>query len=299
MSRWILTAAATALAATPALADALKGKPGATEILAKAPADAWFQPDPEQLLYIELERGRVVVLLPKTLAPNHVKQVKALARSGFYDGLSFYRVIDGFVAQGGDPFEERPVAAPAVKALKAEFEQKPPEDFAFEKLPDEDGYAPEVGFADGMPVGRDPSTGAVWGLHCAGAFAFGRNDARDTASTEFYVALQPQRYLDRNMTVFGRVIFGMDLLQALRRISPPEKKTDDIGDRIRSIRVAADVPEAERTRIEVLRTDTETFRAYAGSKRNRPEAFFYFRPDHVDVCQLQIPTRAPKEPPAR
>lgn len=287
------------ITATGAGAEALKGKPGATEILAASPADAWFTPDPEHLLYIELERGRVVVLLSSDLGQNHVRQVQSLARQGFYDGLSFYRVIDGFVAQGGDPFEERAVEKPAVKALKAEFEAPAPKDFAFEKLPDDDGYAPEVGFAGALPVGRDPATGTVWGLHCAGAFALGRNDARDTASTEFYVALQPQRYLDRNMTVFGRVIFGMDLLQALRRVSPPEKKTDDLGDKILSIRLAADVPEAERTRLEVLRTDTDTFRAYAASKRNRPEAFFVFRPDYVDVCQLQIPVRAPKSAAAR
>lgn len=297
MVRAVLMTTAFALAAaTPAGADALKGKPGATEILAQSPASAWFSPDPEHLLYIELERGRVVVLLPAQTAPNHVRQVKALARQGFYDGLSFYRVIEGFVAQGGDPFEERPVAKPAVKTLKAEFEEQPPEGFAFEKMPDEDGYAPEVGFSGGLPYGRDVSTGAVWGLHCTGAFAFGRNDARDTASTEFYIALQPQRYLDRNMSVFGRVIFGMELLQGLRRVNPPASKADDIGDAIRAIRVAADVPESERTRLEMLRTDTETFRAYVESRRNRPEAFFHFRPDYIDICQLPIPVRAPKAP---
>lgn len=294
MLRKLMILCAAASMAGPAHADALKGKLGATEILQKSAPSDWTAPDPEQTLYIELERGRVIVLLSSDLAQGHVAQVKALARQGFYDGLSFYRVIEGFVAQGGDPFEKKPVSKPALPKMKAEFEETPKENFRFEALPDEDGYAPAVGFANSLPVGRDPTKNAAWHLHCAGAFAFGRNDARDSASTEFYVTLQPQRYLDRNLTVFGRVIFGMEHLQALRRVAPPEKPTDDIGEKILAIRVAADAPEAQRTRLEVLRTDTETFRAYAESKRNRPEAFFYYRPDHLDICQLTIPVRAAK-----
>lgn len=251
-------------------------------------------PDPENTLYIELERGRVVVMLAPDLAKAHVAQVKALTRLRFYDGLSFYRVIEGFVAQGGDWTSKKPFGKPARPTMKAEFDETPPKDFNFVPLPDEDGYAPQVGFAKSLPVGADPANNKVWHLHCAGAFAFGRNDGRDTASTEFYVTLQPQRYLDRNLSVFGRVIAGMEHLQALRRVNPPEKEGDDIGEKIVAFRLAADVPEEQRTRLEVLRSDTETFKAYVESKRNRPEAFFHFRPDHVDVCQLSVPVRAAK-----
>ncbi len=285
----LVLAALAALAPGLARADALAGKASPADILASAAAEDWRAIDPEQMLVIELERGRIVVALSPELAPRHVEQVKKLARAKFYDGLSFYRVIDGFVAQGGDPFEERAIGK-AKKSLKAEFETKAGAD-AFSALPDVDGFAPQSGFMASLPVGHDPETTTYWGLHCAGAFAFGRSDERDTASTEFYIALQPQRYLDRNMSVFGRVIDGMDHVQAIRRVNPPESKDDDIGEKIVSFRVAADLPEAERPAFEILDSARPLFAAYAESRRNRPEAFFHFRPNHLDVCQFAVPVR--------
>ena len=293
LNRTLIVAAGAAILSAPARADEIKGKPGASEILAASSAGDWAAPDPENTLYIDLERGgRVVVLLAPDLAKAHVAQVKALARLHFYDGLSFYRVIEGFVAQGGDWTGKKPFGKPAKSKMKAEFDEARSGTLAFDALPDEDGYAPQVGFSNSLPVGFDPASGKVWHLHCAGAFAFARDDGRDTASTEFYVALQPQRYLDRNLTVAGRVIFGMEHLQALRRVNPPEKEGDDVGEKIVAFRVAADVPQDQRVKLEILKSGTPTFAAYVEAKRNRPEAFFYYRPDHVDICQLAVPVCA-------
>ena len=209
----ILTLFAAAMAATPAFADALDGKKSSAEILAGTRLEDWRTIPAEEMLVIKLERGRVTIALSPALAPRHVAQVKKLARAGFYDGLSFYRVIDGFVAQGGDPFGEKPIGK-ARKSLKAEFETAG-DRIDFAPLPDADGYAPIAGFIGAIPAGHDAAAGTFWHLHCAGAFAFGREDGRDTASTEFYIALQPQRYLDRNLSVFGRVIDGMDAADAI------------------------------------------------------------------------------------
>lgn len=280
---------AAALAATPALADALEGKKSAAEILGETTAEDWRTIPAEETLVIELESGRVTIALSPALAPKHVEQVKKLAREGFYDGLSFYRVIDGFVAQGGDPFGEKKIRK-AKKSMKAEFETAR-DDIAFAALPDVDGFAPVSGFVGGIPAGHDGKSETYWHLHCAGAFAFGREDGRDTASTEFYITLQPQRYLDRNMSVFGRVIDGMEHLQMLRRVNPPESKDDDIGEKIISIRVGADIPEAERETWEILDSARPVFAVYAEARRNRPEAFFHFRASHLDVCQLPVPVR--------
>lgn len=280
---------AAALAATPSLADAIEGAKSGAEILAETTAEDWRAVLAEETLVIQLESGTVTVALSPSLAPNHVKQVKKLTREGFYDGLSFYRVIEGFVAQGGDPFGERNIRK-AKKIMKAEFETAG-DNIDFAALPDADGYAPVSGFIGSIPAGHDEKTRTYWHLHCAGAFAFGREDGRDTASTEFYIALQPQRYLDRNLSVFGRVIDGMEHLQALRRVEPPETKTNDIGDKIVSVRIAADIPEPERTNWEILDSARPAFKAYVESRRNRPEGFFYFRPNHVDACQLPVPVR--------
>ncbi len=287
----LLTAACANNTAIDVATDALEGTRSPAQIVEEsAPAD-WRVLDPENMLVIELERGRVVIALSDTLAQNHVSQVKALAREGFYDGLSFYRVIDGFVAQGGDVFETREIKN-AETSLAAEFEEIVGDTFPFDALSLVDGYAAEIGFSQSLPVGRDPETNSAWHLHCTGAFAFGRTNERDSASTEFYIALQPQRYLDRNLSVFGRVVEGMEHLQALRRVAPAQTPEDDTGETILSMRVAADLPEGERPALEIMRSDTQTFTEYVESRSNRPEEFFYFRPDHVDVCAIAIPVRA-------
>ncbi len=288
MIRLLMTAIVASLT-TPAFADALPDKKSGAEILAGTVAEDWRTIPAEETLVIELDRGKVTIALSPALAPRHVKQVKTLAREGFYDGLSFYRVIDGFVAQGGDPFGEKKIRK-AKKLMKAEFENAG-DDIPFAALKDADGFAPASGFVGSLPAGHDEKTGTFWHLHCAGAFAFGREDGADTASTEFYIALQPQRYLDRNMSVFGRVIDGMEHLQALRRVEPPESKDDDIGEKIVSFRIAADVPEAERETFEILDSARPAFAAYAEARRNRPESFFHFRPNYLDVCQMPAPVR--------
>lgn len=280
--------AETSAPADTAEADAPKRGPG--QIIAESAPEDWRALDPENLLVIELERGRVVVALSEKLAQNHVSQMKALAREGFYDGLSFYRVIDSFVAQGGDVFETREIKT-AKKNLTAMFDQPLTAEMGFAPIKDVDGYAAQVGFIDGQPAGADEAGTTVWGLHCAGAMAMARENEKDTGGTEFYITLQPQRYLDRNLTVFGNVVDGMEHLQALRRVAPAQTPEDDLGETILSIRVGVDLPESERPALEMLRTNSATFSAYVESRRNRPEEFFYYRPDHVDVCALTIPVR--------
>ncbi len=263
-------------------------KRGPGQIVAESAPEDWRVLDPENLLVIELERGRVVVALSKKLAQKNVAQIKALAREGFYDGLSFYRVIDGFVAQGGDVFETRETKTVA-KTVAGEFDEPLTAEMEFTPIKDVDGYAERVGFIDSEPVGAEGDI--VWKLHCTGAMAMARNNERDSGGTEFYIALQPQRYLDRNLTVFGHVVEGMEHVQLLRRVAPPESEDDDIGEEIVSMRVAADLPEGERPRLEILRADTQTFVDLVESRRNRPEDFFYHRPGHVDICALNIPVR--------
>ena len=290
MKSMALAAVVAALGASQAFADALEGKPSSADILAASTPSDWRTLDPENLLYIELERGRVVVALSGELAQDHVAQVKTLAREGFYDGLSFYRVIEGFVAQGGDLFSDRDTGT-AAETMKAEFDEPLTDAIVFTPLPDADGYAARIGFVDGLPAGVDAQGAAVWHLHCAGAFAFGRNEGRDTAATEFYITLQPQRYLDRNLTVFGRVVEGMEHVQALRRVAPAQTPEGDLGETIVSIRIAADLPQGERKPLEMLDPSTQTFAAYVEARRNRPEAFFYHRPDYIDICQIPMPVR--------
>ena len=285
------TAIATCFSLSSLYADELEGKRGPGQIIEESAASDWRALDPENLLVIELERGQVIVALSTALAQSHTEQMKALAREGFYDGLSFYRVIEGFVAQGGDVLETREIKT-AAKSLTALFDEPLPGAPArFDAIKEHDGYAARVGFIDGQQAGMDATGKNVWHLHCTGAIAMARGNEKDTGSTEFYIALQPQRYLDRNLTVFGHVVDGMEHVQALRRVAPAQSPEDDLGEMIISIRVAADLPEAERPALEILRSGSETFSDYVESRRNRPEGFFYHRPDYVDVCALSVPVR--------
>lgn len=287
----LLLAAACTKEQAPPESPVVKRAPA--DIIAESAPEDWRALDPENLLVIELERGRVVVALSRHLAQNHVTQIKALAREGFYDGLSFYRVIDGFVAQGGDALETREIKS-AQKTIKAMFDQPLTADMIFTALKDADGYAAKTGFLDSQPAGVNAGETVIWGLHCTGAMAMARNIEKDTGGTEFYITLQPQRYLDRNLTVFGHVIDGMEHLQALRRVEPPQTADGDMGETILSMRVGADLAGDRRPVMEILRSDTATFAAYAESRRNRPEDFFYHRPDYLDVCALTVPVRKTK-----
>lgn len=273
------------------------------EILAASPATDWRQPDPENLLYLELARGRVIIELAPAFAPAHVANIRALARSRFWDGLAFYRAQDNFVVQfgdadGDDPKKARPLGS-ARPQLPAEF-RRDSAGLAFERLPDADGWAPEVGFVDGFPVARDPRAGHAWLAHCYGAVGAGRGNADDSSTgAELYVVIgQSPRQIDNNITVVGRVLLGMEWLSTLRRGPPPLGFYEQARERtpIRSIRVAADVPERQRTRLEVLRTDSRTFRDATEARRNRVDDFYKRPAGHIDLCNVPVPVRLTETP---
>jgi peptidylprolyl isomerase len=126
----------------------------------------------------------------------------------------------------------------------------------------------------------------------------GRDTASDSGGgTELYVVIgQAPRHLDRNVTLLGRVIQGMELLSELPRgtggLGFYEKASQRVP--IKSIRVAADVPAGERTALEVLRTDTPLFQDLIESRRNRHEEWFQYQAGHIELCAVPIPVRTPK-----
>src|SRR5580692_2595291 len=153
--------------------DAPKQKaPIMSEVLSNSSPSDWRRLDPENTLYMELASGRVVIELAPAFAPNHVANVKALARERYFDGLAIVRVQDNYVAQWADPNAEKPEKARKIqhahKTLPAEFDRALDRTLPFSTLPDRDVYAPEVGFSGGFPIARDPGTGKMWLVHCYG-----------------------------------------------------------------------------------------------------------------------------------
>ncbi len=271
----------------------LEGKRSPGEIVAAAPDAAWRAVDPDDLLIIELETGRVVIELSSHLAQGQVTQMKGLAREGYFDGMPFHRVIENFVAQAGDVTADRvPETVPLT--IPGEFDEPAPDGLPFTPLGNPDGYAPEAGFIDGMPAARDPQTGTVWLTHCTGALAFGRDDAPDSAGTEFYIMLQPHRYLDRNLSVFGRILRGSEHIQALPRVTSYAFDTPQGGSEpaiIERLTLASALPEDDRPRLEVFDTGHPLFADLLDARRNRPEGFWVYRPDHIGLCAMPIPVR--------
>src|ERR1700731_772580 len=182
------------------------------DVLAASSAADWRALDPSNTLYLELPSGRVVIELAPQFAPHHVANVQALARGHYFDGLWIMRAQDNYVVQWGDPDGKKPVGA-AHRTLGSEFE-RPLRGLSIMRFPDPDTYAPEVGFVDTFPIAADPAIGRAWLVHCYGMVGAGRdNDVDSGGGTELYVVIgQAPRHLDRNVTLLGRVVAGIELL---------------------------------------------------------------------------------------
>jgi peptidylprolyl isomerase len=263
------------------------------DLLTTSRPQDWRQPDPDNTLYLQLATGRVVIELAPRVAPRHVANIKTLVRAHYFDGLAIVRVQDNYVVQWADPDHHRPVPA-GVTMVAPELTALPGADARFEALPDQDLYAREVGFLDGFPAGRDPHSHTAWLAHCYGMVGVGRDDPPESDGTEMYAVIgHAPRQLDRNVALVGRVLKGMELLSSLPRGSgemgfyvPPEPVVP-----IESMRVASDLAEAERTSLEVLRTESLTFKAVLDQRRNRREAWFKYNPEHIELCNVPLPVR--------
>lgn len=273
--------------------------PGA--VLAAASDDEWRLLNAENTLYLTLDTGTVVIELMPELAPNHVANTKALVRQGVFDGTQFYRVLDGFVAQGGPLFEsedELPPLSSGAYSIAAEFTYSGDLPDAYVAFDEADGYADQTGYLHSFPVGLDLSSNESWLLHCYGALGMGRSNELDTGGTALYIVNGPaQRYLDRNTTVFGRVVDGMAHIQALKRSAELDGPVDLTGHNlIKSIRVAADLPAADRMAIEVLDSSSAAFAKLLKSRQNRSGEWFVHQHDYMDACGVPIPVRRQPKP---
>ena len=268
--------------------------PTMAEILAASTEADWRPADPEHTLYVDLPGGRVVIELAPRFAPLHVANIGTLAHSHYYDHLSIVRVQDDYVVQWGDPENRHPVPE-GLRKVAPEFDTAMWPGMPFTRLKDGDVYAPEVGLSDGFPAARAPKLGLTWLAHCYGMVGVARDlDVESGSGAELYVVIgHAPRHLDRNVALVGRVLQGMELLSALPRggaemgfYNKSEKPVP-----IQAVRLATDVPPAERLALEVMRTDTPAFAALIEARRNRPEEFFKVPAGHIDLCNVPIPVR--------
>lgn len=296
----LLTALLALSLAAPAFAQEVAKPRTMQEILEASKPTDWRTLDPARTLYMDLDSGRVIIELAPEFAPAHVANIRALAKSGYWNGMSINRSQDNFVVQWGDPAEEekdrKPLGKNAKEKLPVEF-TRPTKGLAFTALPDRDGWAPEVGFSAGFPAARDPQEGVAWLAHCYGVVGAGRNNEPDSSNaSELYVVIgQSPRQLDRNITTVGRVVQGMELLSVLPRGTGPLGFYEKAEQRapIKSVVLAANLKKAQRTPLQVLRTDTPLFAELVEARRNRRDDFYKRPAGHIDVCNVPLPVRAP------
>lgn len=292
MTRWlaIMIVPALAWAAQPpakplSLADILQ---------ASAPAE-WRDLDPQSTMYMDLPAGRVVIEMAPDYAPANVEAIRKLVRDRYFDGSFVIRSQDNYVVQWARPEGDERQKAMAKVKVKGEFDRAIDRKLEFTKLAYPDTYAPEVGFSGGFAVARDDKRGRAWLVHCYGTVGVGRDNEADSGNgTELYAVIgQSPRGLDRNITVVGRVVRGIELLSVIPRgpgvMGFYEKASDYVP--IRSVRLAADLPESERLNLEVLRTDSATFRTVVETRANRHEEWFKDPVGRVGVCNVPLPVR--------
>ena len=163
------------------------------------------------------------------------------------------------------------------------------------RLPDADGWAAQVGFSNGFPAARDPAEGKAWLAHCYGMVGAGRDVASDSSNgTSLYVVTgQSPRMLDRNITVVGRVVDGIELLTVLPRGTGPLGFYEDPAQNvpIASVKLASEVPPAQRSPLQLLRTDSATFTELVESRRNRRDEWYKRPAGHIDLCNVPLPVR--------
>jgi len=268
--------------------------PSLSQILDRSPASHWRAIDPARTLYLDLPAGRVIIELAPGFAPNPVANIVTLVRQHYFDGLAVVREQEDYVAQWADPDGKRDFGT-AKRALKAEFDRPYTRALPFTSLPDPDTYAPHVGFTDGFPVARDPASQRTWLVHCYGMVGAGRDVGADSGSgAELYAVIgQAPRQLDRNITLVGRVLSGMESLSSLPRgtgelgfYKTPAERTP-----VLAVRLAADLPSAQRTPLEALRTDSATFATLVHNRRFRQDVWYKRPAGHIDVCNMPLPVR--------
>ncbi|MCX7587437.1 peptidylprolyl isomerase [Phenylobacterium sp. 58.2.17] len=278
----LLTAAVLAMAA-PAAAQAPAAKSPAAP--AAPSAGDWRTPNPDDLLVIDTNKGRIIVEMLPEVAPAHVQRVKELARAGFYDGRTFFRVIDEFMAQTGDP-EDRGTGGSDKPDLTQEFLFRLGADAGFVQAADQN--VAQVGFIKSLPVkSQSPMLMAMtadgkisaWPLYCPGVAAMARGQGEDSANSQFFLMRHTYPSLERRYTGWGRVVAGLDVVRAIKvgePVAPPQDKMD-------KVRILADIPASERPKVRVIDPNSAWFKAEIESVRARMG-------ENFSVCEIKVPS---------
>jgi peptidylprolyl isomerase len=271
-----------------------------SDIKGDSKEQVWRTLSPQNTLYMDTESGRIIFELAEQFSPGNVAHIKQLIRTGFYDGLTFYRVINGFVVQGGDPSEsDEHKSTLAKKTMKAEFERTIDKNASFTVVQSPDLLAEQTGFVDGFAVGRSLTENKEWLITCPGVVNLARGNSPHSGTTDFAIMIgQAPRHLDRNMSIFGRIVHGMEHVNLIKRggkenggmIEDSTKRS-----KIVKMTIAADLPKTQQLNIEIENTHTETFKKKFAERRKKAHEFYKHKGNGaLDICYLKTDVRINK-----
>ncbi len=290
MDRCLLTLLIVSLATT-ACAD----EPSTTAQVMESLQDSdWRRPDPANLMYMQMPDGMVVMELAADFAPDNVANIKTLVHEHYFDDLAIIRSQDNYVVQWADPAEEddaKPLGS-AANTVPPEFQQSSA-GIDIKTIDSRDAYAEIVGFADGFPAGSNGEQ--AWLTHCYGMVGVARGNETDSGNgTSLYVITgHAPRHLDRNITLVGRVLTGIELLSVLPRGTGPLGFYETAAEYtpIVNVRMGDEVNEATSDHLEVMRTDTDAFSAFVTSRTFRNEEWFVEPTGRIELCNIVPPVR--------
>ena len=280
----LLGLAGLLLAVTPAQAAKKHAAPPPPPAPLVPAASDWRAVDPDNTVVIETNRGAIYVELAPTAAPAASERLKKLARAHFYDGLTFFRVIDDFMAQTGDP-KNVGTGGSSEPGLPPEFTFRLGRDAGYTAVDWPQGS--EGGFIGAFPVSSQPGAMSVlnadgkvqaYGLFCAGVIGIARSDAPDSGNSQFFLMRQDHQSLNQGYTPFGRVVAGENVVRAIKAGEPVAAPQDVMT----KVYVLGDLPEASRLKIRVIDTKSAYFLALA--KRTRDDIGEKFTPCDVEVA---------------
>jgi peptidylprolyl isomerase len=277
-----------AVLAGPVFAAAPKSPPPAPP----PPAETdWRTPDPQNVLVIDTSKGRVIVEMNPVAAPLGVARVRDLTRAGVYNGRAFFRVIDNFMDQTGDPKDDG-TGASTLPNLPPEFTFRRSADMPFALVSKSGGL--EFGFIGSLPIISqamdlglltNDNKVAAYGTYCPGVGGLARSDAADSANSQFFLMRAANPALDQKYAVWGRVISGLDVVRAIKTGEPPPPPADTMT----TVRVLADIPAAERPAVSVIDTQGPWFKAMVDRVRTEKVVDF-------SICDLDLPVRVSAVP---
>lgn len=284
---WAICVCATICSTSNANAKA-NAQTNQSEEAEQTEVEEWLPIRAENTVYLEIEAGLVIIELAPFMTPKQVQRFVNLVNEGFYDNTDFYRVIDGFVAQGGDMSETK--ESKFKDEMAPEFTRKIPKSSEFISVQKPAMLAPETGFLNGFPAGRDTTTGEEWLLHCPDTVAFARSNEAKWVTPDFYIVIgQAPRHLDRNMSTLGRVVYGMPAVQQIKRasadaaggvITEANQRT-----KILSATMGNKVDSDKRLAIYVHNQLSESAMNRISSSRTRDNEFFHFKGNgNLDAC---------------